>query len=100
MISNLDKNRLKNESEDVRKSNKHFFFESETNISKIYKSAKFVSYMEKLLKTYESGAASIHFPFRASIPFINAVLSKFKSYNFVYFLYPDYTKRRFVFVKI
>ena len=100
MISNLDRNRLRNETEAVRKSNKQFYFESETARSEILKSAKFVFYMEKVLKAYETGAASIRFPLFASVPFLNVVLSRFRSYNFIYFLYPDYKKRRFIFVKI
>ena len=100
MISNLDINRLRNETEAVRESNKKIYFESETARSEIFKSEKFAFYMEKVLKAYETGAASIRFPFRASVPFLNAVSSRFRSYNFIYFLYPDYKKRRFIFVKI
>lgn len=100
MLSNLDLNRIKNESQDTRSNNKKIYFESETSYSQIFKSPAFSKYMQKVLSSYESGAASIRFPFRASVPFLNAVLAKFRSYNMTYFLYPDYHKRRFVFVKI
>lgn len=100
MLSNLDLNRIKNESSETRSDNKKIYFESETSYSQIFKSPAFSKYMQKVLSSYESGAASIRFPFRASIPFLNAVLTKFRSYNMTYFLYPDYSKRRFIFVKI
>lgn len=100
MLSNFDLNRIKNESSETRSENKKIYFESEANYSLIFKSAAFSKYMQKVLSSYESGAASIRFPFMASIPFLNAVLSKFRSYNMTYLLYPDYNKRRFIFVKL
>lgn len=100
MLSNFDIARIKNESSDTRSDNKKFYFESEAEYSLIFKSAKFAHYMERVLAHYESGAASIRFPAFSKQPFLNAVLSRFRSYNMTYLLYPDYNKRRFLFVKI
>ena len=100
MLSNFDIARIKNESSDIREANKKTYFETEVNYSLIFKSPALSRYMERVLKKYESGAAYIRFPFFVSQPFLNAVMSRFRTFNLAYMLYPDYNKRRFIFVKL